>query len=428
MKGRRKVFRVRAGMAAVVCVLLVVAIVGAASESRGAVADGTAACVVSAVAFDGSVALHYAKVRAAPGVRPKLANAHPSKCGGNLPSCGGTVEMAAGDDIAIGKTCGDFSYVEHFGKDRVSVGWVPTDSLVPSRMSEPYDDGEPGGRDPPSYVTPWRIHVALKQGKGVPVCEAYVQRLNQSLFHEPPFCGRPENDGVPGFSRVKKVPRTSAEVNALYPQVMNLFGKEGIYTASTGPGLIWRSPSPQMAGVAAEPDPAFMPKSFLSEKERGISDADKVAVWTFEPPLDLDGDGMPDYILVWRGFPPVWNVDHYDDLLTCGIQSGRRVEPVSEAHQYPFVLSQSGKEVDVERTRGLFESPSSVGTDSPTRQGYISESLGFVMYRGRVYLDGTGPIGRPGIDQTDISLYERTGATLRRICLVSNDEPEWKTL
>jgi hypothetical protein len=40
---------------------------------------------------------------------------------------------------------------------------------------------------------------SLQQGHGVPVCEAYLELLNQTKFTETPFCGRPEEGSVKGF-------------------------------------------------------------------------------------------------------------------------------------------------------------------------------------------------------------------------------------
>ena len=52
----------------------------------------------------------------------------------------------------------------------------------------------------------------LTRGNTVPVCEAYLQRLNQTQFKYPANCGRPEDDQVPGFQRLTRVLLSQTEV------------------------------------------------------------------------------------------------------------------------------------------------------------------------------------------------------------------------
>lgn len=65
-------------------------------------------------------------------------------------------------------------------------------------------------------AAPRRYHFDLTKGKGKPVCEAYLQRLNQTEFFSPPYCGRPESTLVPGFALLHRRLLSIAEYRALF--------------------------------------------------------------------------------------------------------------------------------------------------------------------------------------------------------------------
>jgi hypothetical protein len=62
-------------------------------------------------------------------------------------------------------------------------------------------------------------HFKLTKGRDIPVCRAYLQRLENSRFNyydRRPYCDRPEDDSVPGFSKPVRVDLSPTEVNRLY--------------------------------------------------------------------------------------------------------------------------------------------------------------------------------------------------------------------
>jgi hypothetical protein len=63
----------------------------------------------------------------------------------------------------------------------------------------------------------YRFH--LIHGKGVPVCEAFLKRLEVAKFSNPPYCGIPESASVPGFSVLHRLSLTEKEVVDLAPRV-----------------------------------------------------------------------------------------------------------------------------------------------------------------------------------------------------------------
>ena len=60
----------------------------------------------------------------------------------------------------------------------------------------------------------------LTKGNGIPVCEAYLQRLNNTDFQNMPYCGRPEDDSVPGFTRLNRVPLYAERIYRLLPKIL----------------------------------------------------------------------------------------------------------------------------------------------------------------------------------------------------------------
>lgn len=67
-----------------------------------------------------------------------------------------------------------------------------------------------------------RYEFTLQKGQGVPVCEAYVLRLRATRFARPPYCDRPENDSVPGFAKLARVPLTRTEIENVFASAEGL--------------------------------------------------------------------------------------------------------------------------------------------------------------------------------------------------------------
>ena len=116
-----------------------------------------------------------------------------------------------------------WSYVQFIGKTRITTGWIKTESLDIRKTVLPFDDGRPSLIGDTEVFVPATIPMKIVRGKGIPVCEAYLQRLNQTVFHWAPYCGRPENDQIPGFERLKRVRLTPEEGLALSPQIQSLW-------------------------------------------------------------------------------------------------------------------------------------------------------------------------------------------------------------
>jgi len=246
-------------------------------------------CVQRAVAFDGITPLSYAAVMADVGSKVYLHTRYPADCSVEASSdgCKGSAYLLSGDAVAVGKTCGAWAFVQYIGARSVSRGWVLGDHLKPVGVTLPFDDGPASGFM--HWFVPGTLPMKLIRGHDVPVCEAYLQRLNQTVFHEPPYCGRPENDRVPGFTRLHRV--------ALLPQqITSLFGQ---------------LPALQVKGHAHPRLPPTQSElTLVSQGDPGL-----LVVWAYEPKADIENTGSTANVVIWRGRP----ADEEEPAGICGV-------------------------------------------------------------------------------------------------------------
>ena len=389
------------------------------------------ACIARQVKFDGIEVLHYATVLTGQGQdpRPILYADYPSGCPSPADTkCTTTAEITPGDAVAVGKTCGTWAYVQHIGAASVVEGWLDSKRLEPIAARLPFDDGEPGGRERPDWWhAPYRIHMRLAQGSGVPVCEAYLQRLNQTVFREPPSCGRPENSQVPGFTRLNRVALRAAQVNRNYAQVFNLShmtndnGKLVIPPAERNDlAAIWSRNGRLDDGVDALVEPA------------------DVSAWRFEPPVDIDNDGVPDSVVIWRSFPPQWSLGM--PVEACGVKTdSSHVSP--EFTHVPLIFSPDYALVEPEKTLTIFGGSMPLSPQLEANRGRlgtavpyqwlrpVGDSIEVFEYGGKYYFDTTASDGSNLLTDADrIDVYLRQQGTTQKVCAYRNLDSGWVPL
>ncbi len=323
-----------------------------------ALGEGIEECVNRKVDFDGIEGLIYAKVTGETQAHLQLFSSYPPRCDqAVMQECTTHPTVESGDDVAIAKSCGGWSFVEDISHAKTRVGWIRDELLTAKRTAVPEDQGDPGGiHHPQSFLeNPRTIPIRLTKGAGLSVCEAYLQRLNLTVFHEPPPCGIPENDGVPGFAFLNRIPLSAKAVNSMYIQAANIVGDR--YTpltapleGSTGAIAVERSGSQVLHSVKA------------------MKDSEHISVWRFHPKVDVTNDGSFD-VVIWRDFPPTW-VEPNQYNAACGqIGGGSGASGIAD-FAVPFILRQSEDEIDVERTMKIF------GIETPPTKGAVSEQPG----------------------------------------------------
>jgi uncharacterized protein len=200
-------------------------------------------------------------------------------------------------------------------------------------------------------------HFRMTLGTGVPACEAYLTRLNGTRFHRPPQCEVPEDDSVPGFSRLNRVPLRTEEITALWPHIFS-FSK------------FLR----QMDDVPGWP-----------ASDAKLRVGTDLFAWRYDPPISVGNDGRPDNIVVWQDGAsssswPCGDVEFVGPLAS---------PEIKEVQQVPFVLAADNSHVDEERTERLFGHPKGNVVGGLPLEGFrpIGSSIGFFMYRNRVYFE-----------------------------------------
>jgi hypothetical protein len=215
----------------------------------------------------------------------------------------------------------------------------------------------------------------LVQGQGVAVCEAYLARLNMTDYQDPPYCDRLENDVIPGFTRRHRVPLPAEAVQVLLPRVRG-------FTDDKNQDLYDIENARRQRDGLPLSQPLSDVKTYLGRD---------IKVWRYDPPVDIDNDGMPDNVVVWHGFGASSGTGR------CGQESpydkGRQV--TLRQTQIAYVLTANNDRIDVFQTMTIFGHPSG-GYRIPDKTGRgtfsskfrpVGRSIGIFQYQDRYYFD-----------------------------------------
>jgi len=184
-----------------------------------------------------------------------------------------------------------------------------------------------------------------------------MQRLNVTVFYDPPYCGRPESNAIPGFKVLDRIALRTDEK-------MQMSGS--LYKS-------WEQPNPHLT-------------SSWQIDERG---ADGIYAWRYKYPIDLSNDGNPEHVLVWRGYG-------LSGSAKCGVPAGTRSTVGYRPRQLPFVLQSNFEHIDEVKTAAVFSGhgrPSWVADKPwvPQNSNFpfrpLGRSIGIFEYRGTIYFD-----------------------------------------
>lgn len=217
--------------------------------------------------------------------------------------------------------------------------------------------------------TPGRQRFELVRGRGVEVCEAYVQMLRRVDFVQPPYCNRPEPLGVEGFEPLHRA-RLRVEV-----QVRLTMAMPALLRGEVDPGKYLTAAD----ASSIEWDIARRSQEVPIETEPSA----------FDPPLDVDNDGRPD------------SVAYFSERMTlCGESTEWNKDgSLFYAPRYAVALDERDR-IDVARTRSLFghQTPYVVtGKDHASGKPVtiavasflpLTAMTTFTRFRGRTYFDG----------------------------------------
>jgi hypothetical protein len=268
-------------------------------------------------------------------------------------------------------------------------------SLESAHAADPVTQPE----DP--YMVKAVYNFTLTRGKSQPVCEAYLKRLNTTEFTSPPFCDIPEDDSVPGFEKLNRVPLTQAEVETLYPQVFG-FTQSG-EAAVNVPG--W---------------PASDAWKWFGNFWRA---------WRYLPPISFENNNKSEDIVIWQAPGPASWEAHCGDVIREG--PGQTLV-MWQIQQLAFVLTDDHRGVDGIKTRLFFGNGAKprtskdhqrvppVGAFSPLR-----DTMNIFEFNGTYYLAGFdngtfGPyeataLGNPALSGSLAVFLHKNGQT-KQVC------------
>lgn len=229
-----------------------------------------------------------------------------------------------------------------------------------------------------------KYHFRMTKGAGVPVCDAYLERLNTTEYEKPPYCDRPESEAIQGFAKLNRVPLSPGDVRDLYPIV-------GDFIASANQkNLDWTDMKLQQQLTETGRDKL----SDASAKSLQMDlDAGWAKMWRYEPPIDIDNDGVPDNVEVWQGLPLRGGVG--------GTQCGGYMykfpnDPPLRQPQVAFVVTGNNDRLDVIKTEKIFAHPKGgYRFFSTAEQKWkisddfrpIGDSMGIFKYQDMYYFD-----------------------------------------
>jgi len=262
---------------------------------------------------------------------------------------------------------------------------------------------------------PDRFEIHL--GKGVAVCEAYLKRLGTSDFEGSPTCGRPERPEMAEFLALTRVRLSPNELYLITDYLLSFVNnndqyaldkeRERLLSFCGRPGFEKICDDRKKEKSQAESEGRRWRERYsLTELQRKQRYA-----WKYDPPLDIDNDGRPDRVLMFRDG-------------RCGGESWRGNKEL--APTYAFIMDEKYQGVDEVRTRAIFGHPFALwpGAKGVTSFRYLGWTMGVFGFGGRYYTDTFFNAGSdfenkrvndPALPST-LGVFERTAERTRQVC------------
>jgi hypothetical protein len=329
------------------------------SDPASASAGESAHCEDTGYAFDGTTPLRYAVVTGDSASKLRIYSLFPENCKGEVgPACRDTAYILSGDQVAVGKVCGNWAHIQYIGAKKITAGWVDLKSL---KMSQTQEHGN--------------FTFRMLRGHGVPVCEAYQQKLNLTNYADSPYCHwepQKRNEATPGFYPLPRIPLGASELRQLIGPAIDFLWQQEIDPKKR------RSYAPD--GLLID-DPEYSLSSVQSLLTGVMSDPNKLGyhmkAWRYASGLDIQNDGRLLQIMGWQG--------DINQKTTCNASWSPENSALGRIKQALFVLDSGGLTIDAQKTRQTFgRTPG--GTVGQAFQP-LGDTLGIFKYRGAYYLE-----------------------------------------
>lgn len=248
----------------------------------------------------------------------------------------------------------------------------------------------------------------LTMGRGVPVCEAYAQRIAQTDFAKMAFCDRPEGTSVPGFGVLERRDLTLDEVVKLFVPVEDYMSGRDAAKAAAAKGITLSRP--------LEPSNLSDPRGTLRELlQLGWTHA-----WTYRYPVDIENRGVPEQVILWQGYGVTGEGGY------CGLPYSSKPWSFPYIRTRAIILTQDGTALDAEKTTRIFGDPGeslmaggTTNSNPPNGRSVIPPlaSLGIFSYEQRFYIDA---VLNPKTQKsaTTFVVYLREQGRTKQICVL----------
>jgi len=353
-------------------------------------------CIKRPVAFDGVDELRYYVVRTKAGATPVLSSS-PVGCTGairNAP-CAGEIALNDGDIVAVGKICDAKAFGQYIGTTSVAAGWTDTNSLEPIGNRKVLKKGTHNPKWP-------AFNFKLTKGAGVPVCAAYLQRLNVTNYeNNAPYCDRGEDDVVEGFEALHRVYLDAAEISAWSRRIWN-------FETGECPSSEEHCNKRRRGHVAINKDLAT-----AMQRDNALS------VWKYQPELDIENRGEPKGLLVWYGAGLL-----RDRPYVCGGGLRDLVATGLPKSQHVYILDSTRDRIEDQKTLSIFGQAGATWEHGSAAAGhpgdkFLGENIQPFSFRGVYYFDAAVVNEKvDGVTPSELDVYERSQDKTDLVCEV----------
>jgi hypothetical protein len=248
---------------------------------------------------------------------------------------------------------------------------------------------------------------ALTNGKGVPVCEAYLDLLNRTPLERTPFCGRPENGPAP-FVHLERRDVGIDEILPLFNYVFEFMRfndqhhVEKFFRPNDDPKKSYWSTDATTPEVIGQ-----------------VLGFHWMHVWSYDTPIDIANDGKPVRVLIWQGYGASGSG------ASCGVDYAAGPWYGTYTEQRAFVLNADGKTIDEPQTRAIFGmvgDPASKGRGEAglppgaTSFAPMADSIGIFGYDGRYYIQIENKPAARGLPPPPVEVLLREHGNTSKVC------------
>jgi len=252
------------------------------------------------------------------------------------------------------------------------------------------------------------------KGRGVPVCEAYLELLNKTLFERTPFCGRPDTGPAP-FAPLE---RRDLGVNEMLPLFNYVWEFMRFNDQHHVEKFFYSNVDPSKSYWSTD---ATTREAIGQAVGRGWTH-----VWTYSKPIDIANDGNAMPLLIWQGYGAAGSG------AACGGDYASGAWDDTYTQQRVFVLTADGKEIDESQTRAIFgiaakrssresaaaQPPAHIPGMPPGAKPFIalSDSIGIFGYDNRYYIQTENKPKARGESPPAVEVLLRDTGHTKKVC------------